>query len=67
MAAKPDHLVLLPVSNREIIFEEGVEVCPARAYKGRNDSMLNLVYIENVTLLGRERVRPAYVQGGLPH
>ena len=42
------------VSNQEIIFEEGVEVQALRgAYKGRNDSMLNLVYIENVTLLGQ--------------
>jgi len=41
------------VSNQEIVFEEGVELQALRgAYKGTNDSMLRLVYVENVTLLG---------------
>lgn len=41
------------VSNQEIIFEEGVELQALRgAYKGRNDSMINALYVENVTLRG---------------
>ncbi|MDD4098656.1 MAG: right-handed parallel beta-helix repeat-containing protein [Lentisphaeria bacterium] len=41
------------VSNQEVVFEEGAELQALRgAFKGRNDSLLNLQYIENVTLLG---------------
>ena len=41
------------VSNQEIVFEEGAELQALRgAYKGRNDSLINIPYLENVTLIG---------------